>query len=213
MLFTGVGSWFGLLFGLMLLGSVVWIFLGGSLLSYLLVSSVVLVMTFALVGVVGPFSVGAVRRVTNSSLCLIPSLSSLGLIGPRPVSGLLVVPLRPPFAWVLPIRRLISVSGIRLRLAVFGRAALCRLLISTTCFGNVRVASILRCFLPGLRFLLFLLALGGTVARMLTWSLLCVPGSAVSKIACGTPVSLGVLLIPVPSLSWPCIRVPSNVRF
>ena len=191
---TGDGSWFVLLFGLMRWGSVFWILLGGSLLRYLLVLLVVLGITFALGGVVGRLGVGAVRRVTNLALCLILSPSSLGSIGPRLVSGLLVVPLRPLCAWVLPFRRLTSVRGIRLRLAVFGRAALFLLLVSTTCFGNVRVASILRSSLPGLRSLLFLLALGGTVARMLTWSLLCVPGFAVSKIACGTPVSLGVLL-------------------
>ena len=54
-----------------------------------------------------------------------------------------------------------SVSGIRQRLAVSGRAALLLLLVLTTCFGNVRVVSILRFSLPGLRFWLSCLALVG----------------------------------------------------
>ena len=62
--------------------------------------------------------------------------------------------------------------------------------------GIVRVGSILRSFLLVLSSPRSSLVLGGTVVRTRTWLLPFGLGCALSRIACGTPVSLGVLLTP-----------------
>ena len=174
---------------------------------------VALVTSSVPVGGGGRLSVGAVRRVTNWVLCLILSLSFLRSTGRPLVNGPSVVLPLPLFALGLLSRLLIFVNAIRLLLRASGRVALSPLLAFPMFSGIVRVGSILRSFLLVVSSPRSSLVLGGTVVRTRTWLLPFGLGCALSKIACGTPVSLGVLLTPFLSLSWSCLRVPSNVRF
>ena len=192
----GVGSWFSRSSGLTRWASVAWIFPVGFLLIYCLALLVALVMSSVPVGGGGRLSVGAVRRVTNWVLCLILSLSFLRSTARPLVNGLSVVLPLLLFAWGLLSRLLIFVKAIRLLLRASGRVALSPLLTFPMFSGIVRVGSILRSFLLVLSSPRSSLVLGGTVVRTRTWLLPFGLGCALSRIACGTPVSLGVLLTP-----------------
>ena len=100
-------------------------------------------------------------------------------------------------------------KAIRLLLRASGRVALSPLLTLPMFSGIVRVGSILRFFLLILSSPRSSLVLGGTVVRTRTWLLPFGLGCALSRIGCGTPVSLGVLLTP---FSKP-VRVLSSCPF